>query len=52
VGLVIVQLGAQAAALPSTAAIDRVLQGEDRTPVGRYLLDMLRGLFVRARPRR
>jgi membrane protein len=47
-------VAAQAAALPTAASIDRALEQEraDATPVGRYLLDTLRGLFVRVRPRR
>jgi membrane protein len=42
-------VAAQAALLPSAAAMDRALQ-EPGIPAGRYLLDALRGLFVRVRP--
>jgi membrane protein len=45
-------VAAEASLLPSGAAIDRALENESGTPVGRYLLDLLRGLFVRVRPRR
>jgi membrane protein len=45
-------VAAQASLLPSAASIDRALEEESATPVGRSLLDMLRGLFVRVRPRR
>jgi membrane protein len=42
-------VAAQAALLPSGAAMDRALDEEDPTPLGRYLWDMLRGVFVRVR---
>jgi membrane protein len=47
-------VAAQAALLPTAESIDRAveLQKQEGTPVGRYLLETLRGLFVRARPRR
>jgi membrane protein len=47
-------VAAQAALLPTADAIDRALaeEKEHGTPPGRFLLDMLRGLFVRVRPRR
>jgi membrane protein len=45
-------VAAQASLLPSAASIDRALAEESGTPIGRYVLDMLRGLFVRVRPRR
>jgi membrane protein len=48
-------VAAEAERLGSPAAIDRAIERERRgegTPVGRYLLDALRGLFVRARPGR
>jgi membrane protein len=47
-------VAAQASLLPTAAAIDRALEREkeEGTPLGRYLLDTLRGLFVRVRPRR
>jgi membrane protein len=45
-------VAAQAALLPSGAAMDRALDEETPTPVGRYLWDMLRGAFVRVRPGR
>jgi membrane protein len=44
-------VAAQAGLLPSAAAIDRALK-EPGIPMGRYLLDALRGLFVRVRPSR
>ena len=45
-------VAAQASLLPSGSAIDRALEEETGPSAGRYLLDMLRGLFVRVRPRR
>jgi membrane protein len=42
-------VAAQAALFPSGAAIDRELEKGDGTPLGRLLLEELRGLFVRAR---
>ncbi len=47
-------VAAQASLLATAAAIDRALEQEkeEGRPVGRYLLDTLRGLFVRIRPRR
>jgi membrane protein len=44
-------VAAQAALLPTAAAIDRALEheSEEGRPVARYLLDTLRGLFVRTR---
>lgn len=45
-------VAARASLLPTAASIDRALEEESGTPAGRYLLDMLRGLFVRVRPRR
>lgn len=45
-------VAAQASLLPSGSAIDRALEAETGPSVGRYLLDMGRGLFVRVRPRR
>jgi membrane protein len=45
-------VAAQASLLPSGSAIDRALEAETGPSAGRYLLDMLRGLFVRVRPRR
>jgi membrane protein len=46
-------VAAQAARLRSPGSIDRAVEQEKghRIPAGRYLLDMLRGLFVRIRPR-
>lgn len=44
-------VAAQASLLPSAASIDRALQEEEGAPVGRYVIDTLRGLFVRVRPR-
>ena len=45
-------VAAQASLLPTGASIDLALEQEQRTPVARYLLDMLRGLFVRVGSRR
>jgi membrane protein len=45
-------VAAQASLLPTGASIDRALEEEPRTPVARYLLDTLRGLFVRVGSRR
>jgi membrane protein len=42
-------VAAQAALLPTGAAIDRAQEEEEPTPLWRYLWDMLRGLFVRVR---
>ena len=42
-------VAAQATLFPTGAAIDRELAKGDSTPLGRLLLDQLRGLFVRAR---
>ncbi len=45
-------VAAEAARLSEPGAIDRAIahDREHGTPTGRYLLDMLRGLFVRVRP--
>lgn len=47
-------VAAQASLLSPAGAMDRALEEEKEhgTPVGRFLLDTLRGLFVRVRPRR
>ena len=45
-------VAAQASLLPTGASIDRALEQEPRTPLARYLLDTLRGLFVRVGSRR
>jgi membrane protein len=45
-------VAAQAARLPSAAAIDRELEKGGGAPAGRFLVDTVKGLFVRARPRR
>jgi uncharacterized BrkB/YihY/UPF0761 family membrane protein len=45
-------VAAQASLLPTGASIDRAFEQEPRVPVARYLLDTLRGLFVRAGSRR
>jgi membrane protein len=43
-------VAAQASLLPTAASIDRALEEDEGTPVGRYLLDTVRGLFVKVRP--
>jgi membrane protein len=45
-------VAAQASLLPTAASIDRELEQEEATPLGRYLLDTARGWFVKAPPRR
>jgi membrane protein len=47
-------VAAETSRLPTAEAIDRALahEKEHGTPPGRFLLDVLRGLFVRVRPRR
>ncbi|HEX6010738.1 MAG TPA: YihY/virulence factor BrkB family protein [Geminicoccaceae bacterium] len=45
-------VAAQAALLPSAAAIDNELEKRAGTPPGRFVVNAVRGLFVRARERR
>jgi uncharacterized BrkB/YihY/UPF0761 family membrane protein len=47
-------VAAQASRLPDAAAIDRAIEAgrATRTPLSRELVGLLRGLFVRPRPRR
>jgi membrane protein len=45
-------VAAQASLLPTGASIDRALEQEPHVPAARYLLDTLRGLFVRVGSRR
>lgn len=45
-------VAAQASRLPSAAAIDRELEKGAGEPIGRFVIGILRGLFVRGRPRR
>ncbi len=45
-------VAARASLFPTAASIDRALEEQSGASAGRYLLDVLRGLFVRVRPRR